>query len=811
MKPMTDFPPRPAVSVGHIEQFQVDDNNRRVTFTTNSHSLSIRILSTGIVHLQLHNGEDIFHDLIRPLLEISLQYLPLEVKPENDTWSILAGPDTTVTVTRNLEITVLRTGTPCFYISHWMYAGTGVFCRLHLTPKERIFGLGEKTGALDKRGKLYTQWTTDVHPHTPSTDAMYQALPVTVLADPTGSRGLFLANTYRTYFDCRSSNFLGLGADDGPLSLYLFPGPTLKQVLYQYTDVTGRIPLPPRWALGFQQSRYSYPDQKRVGQIAEEFRKRKIPLDVIYLDIDYMDGYRIFTWNPNTFQNPAHLIENLDGQGVRIVTIIDPGIKDDTSFPVYRSGIAEDVFMRYANGEAFRSHVWPGQCVFPDFVRPSARKWWARLVADFVRPGIAGIWNDMNEPALFGADPKNPTLGGFANDAGLIHVADDSRMVSHDGIHNTYALFQAAATYEGLFQAGVDNDGGRPFILSRSGFPGIQKYAAVWTGDNSSWWEHLAMAIPMCLNLGLSGVPFVGPDIGGFFDSPTPELFARWIEAGVFFPFARIHSDKGTLDQEPWSYGRDIEAIARRYISYRYRLLPLLETLFEESHRTGSPIMRPLFWEFPDDAVAYDISDEFLLGRGLLVAPILQSGADQRLVYLPQGAWYDPWTGNVMRGPGHHLVPAPLHQIPLFLRAGTVLPIGRKVFSTKQLQGDWKAGRDGADMFWIIRGHGKFVAYSDDGSSQDYSQDVCRRIEMAIDDDNHQTSIVVTPTWNKKVPNVTKSHRFCVMPYPEPPINVRINGSPVPWRWKARTGLVTFALPHPFQSGQRMDILIEHT
>ncbi|AEJ40164.1 glucosyl hydrolase family protein [Sulfobacillus acidophilus TPY] len=537
--------------------------------------------------------------------------------------------------------------------------------------------------------------------------------------------------------------------------------------------------------------------------MAAEYRRRGIPLDVIYLDIDYMKGYRLFTWDADRFPDPAALTKELADQGIRVVAIVDPGVKIDETYAVYQSGSAHDAWIAYANGEPFQSQVWPGLCVFPDFLRSSIREWWGSLNREWVMAyGIGGIWNDMNEPALFGIDPRHPEIGGHATDVGIVHRNGEDNPVPHWGVHNVYALLQAAGTVEGLM---ADQDT-RPFLLSRSGFAGIQHWAAVWTGDNSSWWEHLKMAIPMCINLGLSGIPFVGPDIGGFFGAPSPELFARWIQMGVFFPFARIHSDIGTPDQEPWAFGPDVEAIAKRYIGYRYRLLPYLETLFEEAHRTGTPIMRPLFWEFPDDAAAYTVEDQFLLGPMLLIAPVTEPGSTQRVVYLPETDWYDPWTRRIL-SPGWHPIESPIDRLPIFIRSGGIVPLGPQVDSTARLRSRWEHGEDGPDEIWIIRGQGALTCYSDDGETFAMARGYWRRIAVTVTPEAADTIITVTGQWPDVVTPPTKHLRLRISPYTTRPTSISLDGQAADGTWIPEHACLEMTLP-PLQRNRPVHIVI---
>jgi alpha-glucosidase len=808
VKPLSSIPPTTAMNIGQVDTVRLREDRLAAIVSLGTRTATIRIFSNDIVHINLHNGPDIFEMLVQPILPVEL-LTPrrLELDTANHSW-IVQSDRISVHIAPDFSVEVRDAGQPRFCLEDWKTRYDAMFCRLICDNDEHLYGLGEKTGGLDKRGRMYTQWTTDVYPHMPTTDPLYQALPVAILASHQGARGIFFANTFRTYFDSRQTGYLSLGADHGPLSLYLCMGPTVPAVLQQFTSITGRTMLPPRWALGFHQSRYSYCPESRVLEVAEEFRRRQIPLDAIHLDIDYMDDYRVFTWSPTAFPNPSQLFKTLADLGVQVVTIVDPGVKEETAYPVYDSGQQLDAFMSYSNGEPFRSYVWPGQCVFPDFVRSRVRQWWGQWNKGYIDLGVGGIWNDMNEPALFGADLRNPMRGGFASDAGIIHVTDEGLQLSHEGIHNIYALLEARATYDGIRSSDTSPHNQRPFVLSRSGYAGIQNFSAVWTGDNSSWWEHLAMAIPMCLNLGLSGVPFVGPDIGGFTDSPSPELFARWIQAGVFFPLARIHSNKGADNQEPWAFGPEVEDIARRYITYRYRLLPYLETLFEESMRTGAPIMRPLFWEFANDPNTYHIQDQFMLGSAILVAPVVQPGVVERLVYVPEGDWYNPWSHSLVHGGSMVRVSSPLDQLPLFLRAGSVIPLGPAVQSTQELAHRWAAGQDGPDIFWIVKGRGHTSIYSDDGFSLKYRAGECRRFMVDLDIQGRETTCLVRGDWPSHVPTLTKQHTVRVVPFHAAPERVEVDGQSIPWSWEPQTGILTFQLPSVIQSGRHTRICI---
>ncbi|MGH3090004.1 MAG: TIM-barrel domain-containing protein, partial [Rubrobacteraceae bacterium] len=533
---------------------------------------------------------------------------------------------------------------------------------------ERFFGCGERTGGLEKTGSHQVFWNVDPPSgHTASFNNIYSSVPFTLSMRDGKAHGLLFDNTHRVEFDLGKKNaeHATYEARGGDLVYYVFCGPTPRRVLERYTQLTGRTPMPPLWSLGNQQCRWSYETADEVREIANQFRQRDIPCDVVYFDIDYMDGYRVFTWNDEDFPEPEKLISDLKQDGFRVVTIVDPGVKVDENYSVYTEGREHDFLCKTVEGDEYNNVVWPGMCAFPDFTNAEAREWWGENHRTLLDAGVAGIWCDMNEPSLF--VPRQSTMPDD-----VVHPGDGEAKF-HAQIHNTYGSLMAKATREGLLKLRPE---GRPFVISRAGYAGLQRHAMQWTGDNSSWWEHLWMCMPQLQNLGLSGIAWAGVDIGGFFDDSSGELLARWTEFGVFQPFCRNHSAKGTISQEPWSFGEPYETVCRRMIKLRMRLLPYLYTLFEECHRTGAPILRPLLFEYPEDETTYALDDEFLLGDALLVAPITRPGIDHRSVYLPEGTWFHFWTGEKFYGKQHILAHAPLGQPTIYVKANEAIPMG---------------------------------------------------------------------------------------------------------------------------------------
>ena len=533
---------------------------------------------------------------------------------------------------------------------------------------ERYFGCGERTSGLEKTGSYQVFWNVDPpFGHTASFNNLYSSIPFTLSLTDGKAHGLFFDNTHRVEFDLahEDEDRAQFGAEGGNVVYYVFCGPTPAAVLDRYTELTGRTPMPPMWSLGNQQSRYSYMDEAEVREVASSFRERDIPCDVIYLDIHYMDGYRVFTWDRERFPDPEKLVSDLREQGFRVVTIVDPGVKIDEDYPVYVEGRERDLYCKTNAGEDYQNAVWPGVCAFPDFTNPETRGWWGENQKVLTDVGVSGIWCDMNEPALF--IPENATMPGD-----VVHPGGGEAKL-HAQIHNTYGSLMARSAREGLLKLRPDE---RPFVISRAGYAGLQRHALQWTGDNTSWWEHLWMSMPQLQNLGLSGIAWAGVDVGGFSGDATGELLARWTEFGVFQPFCRNHTMLGTHRQEPWAFGEPYESVCRDMIKLRQRLLPYLYTLFERCHRTGAPILRPLLFEYPEDETTYTADDEFLLGDALLVAPVTRPGLEHRHVYLPEGTWLHFWTGERTSGPAHVLAHAPLGQPAIYLKANTPVPMG---------------------------------------------------------------------------------------------------------------------------------------
>ncbi len=586
------------------------------------------------------------------------------------------------------------------------------------------FGLGDKTGPLDRRGQAFTLWNTDAFGFQESTDPIYKSIPLFVQVSNDGhAAGLLMDNSWRSFFDFGRTDrgLLRFGAESGPIDYYILAGPTTKDVVERYAKLTGPSPLPPLWLLGFQQSRWSYMSAAEVRDIAAHYRKDAVPLDVLWLDIDYQDRNRPFTVNTKTFPDLGGVARDMKAQGIRLVAITDLHIADapDQGYVPYDSGMAGDEFVKTAAGKPYVAPVWPGASLFPDFTRAKTRDWWGGLYKGFVDDGIAGFWNDMNEPAVFDTATKTMPLD---NRHRIEEPGFATRTATHAEIHNVYGMENSRATYEGL-QKLAPNE--RPFVLTRASYAGGQRYAATWTGDNSSSWNHLRMTVPQLVNLGLSGFAWSGADVGGFAGVPSADLLTRWIELAAFQPIFRDHTAAGTPHQEVWVHGPQQEAIRRRYIEARYRLMPYLYALADETARTGLPMMRPVFMTYPDALTAQcDSSGDFLVGDRLLVAPANQpESAESYDICLPKGGWYDYWTGQIAPAKPHET--PRLDRLPVYVRAGTILPRQPLVQSTMETpNGPLElAVYPGVDCAGSL--------YADDGHSLDYQRGVFLRQQLS--------------------------------------------------------------------------------
>ncbi len=617
------------------------------------------------------------------------------------------------------------------------HTDTGEVQATMLRPSEveTYYGFGEKAFAeMSRNGKFIINWNTDTFAYSVGLEPTYQSIPYFTALYQGRAYGLFFNNTFRTWFDmgARSPERYSFGAAGGELDFYVFTGGkdrSPKEVLAAYTGLTGKTPLPPMWALGNQQSRWSYFPEARVREIAAGFRKHRIPADVLYFDIDYMDEYRVFTWDKKRFPDPPKLLADLKKDGFKSVLIIDPGIKVDPNYEVYTDGQRKGVFVKNPDGTELNRDVWPKASAFPDFTDKKARDWFGDQYKVHIAEGVDGYWNDMNEPGVFVTDKtERPEIMHHPEKTFPYDTPHkgDGFPGTHRRYHNVYGMQMARSSFEGVKRLAPEK---RPFILTRAGFAGIQRYSAVWTGDNVATWDHLAMTIPMLTNLAVSGVAFAGADVGGFQDRPSPELYARWIQAGALTPFFRSHSVGWAGNKEPWEFGEEYIPINRAAVELRYQLLPYIYTLFKEHESTGAPVMRPVWYEFPNDPKCYIIGDQYMLGSDIMVTPVVKEGIRARHIYLPAGAdWVNWWTGERLEGGKQHFVQAPLDRLLLFGRVGSMVPMQDVVQHTGEMPGKpititvFAGIAPGSEV--------KAKLYQDRGEGYGYKQNEWRQIDL---------------------------------------------------------------------------------
>lgn len=595
---------------------------------------------------------------------------------------------------------------------HWEenpdFGGYYVYCSKKAHEDEAFFGLGDKATNLNLRGKRFKNWNSDTYGYAFNQDPLYKTIPFYIGVTGGEAYGIFFDNTFRTFFDFASENKqrTSFWSEGGEMQYYYIHGPNMIDVVKRYHSITGTHYMPPLWGIGYHQCRWSYYPEQNVRDITAEFRKREIPCDAIYLDIDYMDGYRCFTWDKKYFPDPKKMISDLAANGFKTVVMIDPGIKVDENYWVFKEGQQNRYFCRRGDDYFMEGFVWPGRCQFPDFTNPTVREWWGTLYKGLVDDGVAGFWNDMNEPAVFGR-------GTFPDD--VRHNYDGYRG-SHRKAHNIYGMQMVRATYDGLKKLYKNK---RPFTITRAAYSGTQRFSSVWTGDNIATWEHLRIGLLQLQRLSVSGLSFCGTDIGGFTGEPDGELFTRWMQFGVFSPFMRVHSAGDTRDREPWSFGPEWEAICKKFIEMRYKLLPYIYTIFWQQHRYGEPILRPISLveqHIPKNLIR---EEEFCFGDKILVSPVLNPGQKNKVVYLPEGEWYYYFNLQKYVGLQEHTIDTPLDEMPIFVKGGSIIPEYPVMQYTFQQKID-------ALKLNVYFSRGKFdsYTYADHGDTFAYEQSV---------------------------------------------------------------------------------------
>lgn len=589
------------------------------------------------------------------------------------------------------------------------------------------YGLGEKGGDLNKKGCYTENFNTD----DPETDddsiTYYKTIPFYVALKEEATYGIFFDNSFRSYFDMgkEMGDRIFFGAIGGQIQYYFIPGENIKEVVKNYTALTGRMEMPPLWSLGYQQCRFSYFSQEEVRELVKTFEEKDIPLDVVYLDIDYMDGFRVMTFKTPNFDDAAGLIGDLKEKGIRTITIIDPGVKVDEEYPVFKRGKEGNHFTKKLDGEMFIGAVWPGNSAFPDFSNKDCREWWKSELKKFISEhGMDGIWNDMNEPCVFNNDHKTMLETCLHN--------SDNGVIEHKEFHNRYGFEMSRCSKEAQEELHPNERG---FSMTRATYAGGQRYSSVWTGDNMSLWSQMRMSISMNANLGISGFSFVGNDVSGFGLDSSEELFIRWMEMGPFIPIFRNHSNMYTRRQEPWAFGPRAEKIAKKSIELRYELLPYIYDLYYISHKEGLPIFRPMIMEYEKDMNLLNMREQFMLGENMLVAPVLYEGERSKTVYLPKGSWFNYFTMEKLQGGKWYKLPCELDEILVFVKEGAIIPTYNKKFRNVK-------ERPNNILLKVFGENAKGFHYNDDGHTMEYLEGKYTYMDIKVVDGKEELKLI---------------------------------------------------------------------
>jgi alpha-glucosidase len=696
----------PIKQVGKVTGVTV--NKQEVDITTENAFIKVIVYSPNIIRVRMDKqklASDFSYAVIsQPLstkvnitqndneININTDSLKVNIQksPYNITFSTLAGE------VINQDETGLSTS--------WVNESVTTYKKMQ--EGEHFIGLGEKTGGLDRKGNAYTNWNSDTYAYTTNQDPIYSTIPFYIGVHHKVNYGIFFDNTWQSDFNFGASNdrFASFGAKGGEMNYYFISHKQVADIIRSYSSLTGLMKMPPLWSLGYQQNRYSYYPDTEVFRIAETLREKKIPADGITLDIHYMDKYKVFSWDKQRFPDPAGMIKKLKDMAFKVTLIVDPGIKVEKGYGVYERGLKEDIFAKYPDGSNYSGQVWPGWCNFPDFTNPKGRAWWGSELKKYADEGVSGIWNDMNEFSTWGQKAPDNILFNF-----------EGKMASHPEIHNVYGLEMIRSSYEG-YKAARDNK--RPFILTRSGYAGLQRYAAMWTGDNRAEDSHMLLGVRLMNSLGLSGVPFTGMDVGGFTGGASPSLYARWMQIGAFNPYFRNHTGINSKASEPWAYGEEVLEITRNYINLRYRLLPYLYSTFYEATQSGKPVMRSLTIDYTHDDNVYNglYENQYMFGHAFLVFPFDGVTPFGKL-YFPAGKWYNLYNGEVQQGNSKVGLDLGISKLPVYVKESSIIPMQTQIQNTTEKPSDTL-------YVHVYKGdvNNKFVYYEDDGESFDYEK-----------------------------------------------------------------------------------------
>ena len=612
-----------------------------------------------------------------------------------------------------------------------------------MAEHDRVYGLGEKLRGINKRGWIYESKCTDDPNHMEEKRSLYAAHNFFVV-DGSETFGVFVDYPGIVSFDIGYTKMeeLKIQASDWNLDVYVITGMDVKDIVKQFRKMIGRSYIPPLWAFGYGQSRWGYRSEDDVREVVKAYRDLQIPLDSVYLDIDYMERYKDFTLNQETFPDFPDFVEEMKKENIHLVPIIDAGVKEEKGYPVYEEGIEKGYFCKKEDGTPFVAAVWPGRALFPDMLNTEARNWFGDQYRFLLDQGIEGFWNDMNEPSIFYTEDslkavmekidtykgKNLDLDSFSEFQGLVgglsnnpedykafyHDMDGVR-VRHDRVHNLFGYNMTKAAGEAFERLEPDK---RILMFSRSSYIGMHRYGGIWQGDNKSWWSHLLLNIKMMPSLNMCGFLYTGADLGGFGADTTEELLMRWLEFGIFTPLMRNHSAAGTREQEVYRFGNT--AGFQHVIGLRYRLIPYLYSEYMKAALRGEMMFRPLAFDYPDDKYAAQVEDQLLLGNELMLAPVYEQNARGRYVYLPETMKMvrfkeDGTMETEIRPAGHQYIDVELTDVVFFMRPDTLIPLAKPAQCTQDIDFEH------LELLKFVQNEmASYEYYHDDGYSKDY-------------------------------------------------------------------------------------------
>ena len=619
-----------------------------------------------------------------------------------------------------------------------------VLYRCEMEKDALVYGLGEQIRGINKRGWKYESCCMDDSLHSENKKSLYGVHNFLIVAGKEPF-GLFVDYAGIMTFDIGYTHLdqLEITVPDKNLDFYYITGESVPDIVKQFRKLIGRSYIPPKWAFGFGQSRWSYETADEVLLVAEQYRKHEIPLDMIYLDIDYMERYKDFTIDEDAFPDFAGFVEKLRGMGIRLVPIIDAGVKIEEGYKTYEEGVANDYFCKDAKGNDFVAGVWPGRVHFPDMLKPETRKWFGRSYQFLLDQGIEGFWNDMNEPAIFyseehlqevfdeieGYKGKNLDIRTFQEFQSLVgdinnNIGDydrffheiDGERVPHKKVHNIYGFHMTRAAGEAFEELEPDK---RVLLFSRSSYIGMHRYGGIWMGDNMSWWSHILLNLKMLPSLNMCGFLYTGADIGGFSSDTTEDLVIRWTQLGIFTPLMRNHSAKETRYQE--SYAFDHPEIFRDIIGLRYALIPYLYSEYMKAALNGEMMFQPLSFLYPDDPMALQVEDQLFVGESIMIAPVYTQNAGGRYIYLPERMKLikfrsaDNYTEQVLEA-GHHYIALALEETAVLIRLNHILPLAKPVQCVDELD------EENLTLLSFAEESCRYTLYHDDGRSREYEK-----------------------------------------------------------------------------------------